>query len=134
MANAMYAAGKERVLTASINFLSDQINVVLVSSGYTPNLSTHQFYAEVEPFVLGSPITLTGKTVAGGAFDANDVVFAALPAGNTGRAIVMYRNTGVATTSPLIAYFDTITGFPVLTNGGDVVIQWDNGPNKIFSL
>ena len=37
-------------------------------------------------------------------------------------------------TSPLLMYIDTITGFPLATNGGNVVIQWDNGAYKIVSL
>jgi hypothetical protein len=48
--------------------------------------------------------------------------------------VVIYKDTGVPGTSPLIAYIDTITGFPLVTNGGDITIQWDNGAYKIFSL
>jgi hypothetical protein len=40
----------------------------------------------------------------------------------------------VAATSPVLIYIDTITGFPLATNGGDITIQWDNGAYKIFSL
>ena len=29
---------------------------------------------------------------------------------------------------------DIITGFPLITTGGDVIVQWDNGSFKIFSL
>jgi len=47
---------------------------------------------------------------------------------------VIYKDTGVDGTSPLIAYVDTITGFPLATNGGDITVQWDNGTYKIFSL
>ena len=47
---------------------------------------------------------------------------------------IVYKDTGVTSTSPLIAYIDTITGFPLATNGGDIQIIWDSGANKIFAL
>lgn len=34
----------------------------------------------------------------------------------------------------LIAWIDTGTNIPVVPNGGDVNITWDNGANKIFKL
>jgi hypothetical protein len=47
---------------------------------------------------------------------------------------VIYKDTGTAATSPLIAYIDTATGLPVTPNGGDITVTWDNGSNKIFKL
>ena len=74
------------------------------------------------------------KTVTGGAFDAADITYIAVTAGATCEAVVIYKDTGVPGTSALIAYIDTITGFPLATNGGDITIQWDNGTYKIFAL
>ena len=67
-------------------------------------------------------------------FDAADATFAAVTGGDTLEGVVIYKDTGVAGTSALIAYIDTITGFPLATNGGDITIQWDNGAYKILSL
>ena len=34
----------------------------------------------------------------------------------------------------VIAYIDTGTNIPIVPNGGDVTVAWDNGANKIFTL
>ena len=56
-------------------------------------------------------------------------------------ALVIYREVlgtdGVTpdeAASPLIAYIDTATGLPITPNGGDIIVTWDNGINKIFRL
>lgn len=134
MANAAYAKGKERMLSASINFLTDTIKVALVKNDYPQNLSTDEFYSDISAYVIGTPQTLTGKSVTSGVFDAADPTWALIASGYTFEAVVIYKDTGVAGTSPLLLYIDTIAGFPVASNGGDIVVQWDNGAYKIFSL
>lgn len=134
MSNALYGKGKEKLLSGSINLPSDTIKAALVSSSYTPNFSTHEFYTDISAYVLDTPETLGSKTVTLGVFDAADPTFVAVASGSTAKAIVLYKDTGLASSSPLLAYIDTITGFPLATNGGDIAIQWDNGANKIFSL
>lgn len=134
MANALYGKGKEKLLTAAINLSSDTIKASLVSSAYTANLSTDEFFTTISGSVLNSAQTLGSKTVALGVFDAADITYTAVTAGSTAKAVVIWKDTGSAATSPLLAYIDTITGFPLATNGGDVTIVWDGGAFRIFSL
>lgn len=134
MANALYAKGKEKILSGSINFSSDTIKAALLSSAYTANLSTDEFWSGISANLLNTAQTLGSKGVTDGVFDAADVTFTAVTSGATAKAIVIYKDTGTASTSPLLAYIDTITGFPLATNGGDITITWDNGSYKIFSL
>lgn len=134
MANALYGKGKEKFGAGSINWGSDTIKVALVLSAYTVNLSTHEFYSDISANVLGTPQTLGSKTSTLGVFDAADPTWAAVASGSTVKAAVIYKDTGVAGTSPLIAYVDTITGFPLATNGGDITVAWDNGANKIWAF
>jgi hypothetical protein len=42
--------------------------------------------------------------------------------GDVSEAVILYKDTGVAATSPLIAYIDTATGLPVTPNGGDITV------------
>lgn len=133
MANALYPKGKEKILSAAINFATDTIKAVLVSSGYTYS-TAHEFLSDLGATTLGAAQELTSKTVTGGAFDAADVTFPTLTAGNTVKALVLFKDTGVAGSSPLIDYIDDVTGLPMATNGGDVQIQWSNGQYRIFSL
>ena len=134
MANALYGKGKEKLLTAAVNFSSETIKAALVSTAYSPNLSTDEVYTTISPHVLGTPQTLGTKSILLGVFDAADSLFEAVLAGSTVKAIVLYKDSGLAGTSPLLAYIDTITGFPLATNGGDIQIVWDSGAYKIFSL
>jgi len=134
MANALYGKGKEKLLTAAVNFSSETIKAALVSTAYSPNLSTDEFYTTISPHVLGTPQTLGTKSILLGVFDAADSLFEAVLAGSTVKAVVLYKDSGLAGTSPLLAYIDTITGFPLATNGGDIQIVWDSGAYKIFSL
>ena len=134
MINALYALGKEKILSGAINLPSDTIKVALVKNTYPQNLTTDDFYDDISAYVIGTPQTLAAKSVALGVFDAGDVTYTAVTAGDTLEGVVIYKDTGVAGTSPLLAYIDTITGFPLATNGGDITIQWDNGAYKIFSL
>jgi len=136
MANVLYPKGKEAYLSAAVDMTSDTIKVALIktSAGYTYS-AAHQYYSDVTPGsnTIGTPQTFTTKTVTNGVFDADNVTFTAVTGAAVG-AVIIYKDTGVAGTSPLIAYIDTATGIPVTPNGGDITISWDNGSNKIFAL
>lgn len=135
MANAHYAKGKEKILSAAVNYLTDTIKVALVKNTYPQNLATDEFFGpSLSAYVVGTPQTLISKAVAAGVFDADDVTFLTVATGDTLEGVVIYKDTGVAGTSPLLHYIDTITGFPLATNGGDITVQWDNGAYRIFSL
>ena len=53
---------------------------------------------------------------------------------NTDTIKAVLVDTGTDSTSPLIAFIDTATGLPITPNGGDIIVTWDNGPNKLFKL
>lgn len=135
MANGLYDKGREKFLTASINWSSDTIKVYLIDSGaYTVSLSTHEFLSDVAGGArIAGPVTLGSKTTTGGAADAADATFSAV-SGTSIEAILIIKDTGVEASSPLIAWIDTATGLPITPNGGDIIVQWDNGTNKIFKL
>lgn len=135
MANALYDKGRQKFLEGGINWLSDTIKVLLVDTGlYTVNLATHEFLSDIPVASrVGTAQTLAGKTSTGGVADANDVTFNTVT-GNSVEALVIYKDTGVETTSPLIAYIDTATGLPITPNGGNINVVWDNGASKIFKL
>lgn len=134
MANVFYAKGKEKILSGTINFVSDTIKVMLVKNTYPQNLATDEFVSDISAYRLNTDQTLGAKTVTGGVFDAGDATFTTVTAGDTSEGVVIYKDTGAEATSPLLAYIDTITGFPLATNGGDITVAWDNGAYKIFSL
>lgn len=132
MANKFYPKGAQKVLSAAINFSTDTIKAVLVPSDYVYS-DTHEFQSDLGA-VVGAPVELLNKAVAGGVFDADDISFGALAAGSTVKVIALFKDTGNPATSPLIAYYDVVTGFPFTTNGGAVTVPWNSGPDKIISL
>lgn len=135
MASALYPKFKEALLSQSpsIDLDTDTINVALIDTGaYTYN-AAHDFWDDAVAGVIGTPQALGSKTITSGVFHAADTTFTSVT-GATVEALIIYKSTGVNSTSPLIAYIDTGTGFPVTPNGGNIVVEWDNGANKIFAL
>lgn len=135
MANGLYDKGRSKFLDGTISWSSDNIKIVLVDAAdYTVSLSTHEFLSDIPSGArVATSDNLTTKTSTSGIADADNVTFTAVT-GDPSEAIVIYKDTTNASTSPLIAYIDTATGLPVTPNGGDITITWDNGTNKIFKL
>lgn len=135
MANTLYDFARQRFLEAQINWMTDTIKVILVDTGaYTPQTAVHQYLADIPISArIAGPVTLTSKSTAGGAADAADCTFTSVT-GASIESIVIYSDSGTEATSPLIAYIDTATGLPITPNGGDIIVTWDNGANKIFKV
>lgn len=135
MASALYDKGRQGFLDGSIDWDTDDIRAILIDAGaYTVNLATHD---NLDDIAAGARIAvsgaLAGKTVVDGVADANDVTFTAVT-GASVEAIVLYKHTGVESTSRLIAFIDSGTGLPVTPNGGNITVAWDAGANRVFKL
>ena len=135
MANTLYDYCRQRFLEAQINWMTDTVKVILVStSAYTPQTAVHQYLSDIPVSGrIAGPVTLTAKATTGGAADAADCTFTSV-SGATINAIVIYKDTGTEATSPLIAYIDTATGLPITPNGGDIIVTWDSIEKEIDSL
>jgi hypothetical protein len=135
MANALYDKGRESFLKGEIAIASDNIKCVLCDTAlYTKNLATDQFLTSITGSArIATSGNLASKTTSTGIFGAANVTFSAV----TGAAcalLVIYQDTGSAATSRLIAAIDTATNLPVTPNGGDILISFDTGTNKVFKL
>lgn len=135
MANTLFDKARQRFLEAQLNWTSDTIKCILVDSGlWTPLPASHEWLADISPSArISSPVTLTNKSTTGGAADAQDCTFTSV-SGASIELIIIYKDNGDEATSPLIAVIDTATGLPITPNGGDIIITWDNGVNKIFKV
>jgi hypothetical protein len=131
MASALYDKGREKFLSGDIDWVNDTIRVAFLGSGYTANMATDEFFGPLVTALIGTPIELTSKTATAGVADAADVTSGNIGAGSTITQIVIYKYTGDANTSPLIARED-VASTP--TNGGTITLSWDSGANKIFKL
>lgn len=142
MANALFDPGREGFLDGSIDWDTATIKVALVRS-YTFS-AAHKFVSDLTTaggVLHVTSAALASKTVTGGVADAADVVFTAVTANASNHSVLVFQSSAVtggadvaATAQRLIAWIDTGTNFPIVPNGGDVTIAWDNAANRIFKL
>lgn len=111
---------------------TDTIKVALVTSSYTPNQDTHDFFDDVTNEVSGTGYTAGGATLGSPTvtldttndrvdFDAADTSWTTSTI--TARAAVIYKSTGTASTSPVIAYIDF--GSDQVSSAGTFLITWN---------
>lgn len=136
MANALYDRARQRFLNGQLSWNTQNFKVVLVDTAdYTVNASTHNTLADIPPAArVATSANLGGMDTTAGVADASDVTLSGV-SGDQSEALVIYADLGTADTDkPLVAYIDSATGLAITPNGGDIIIQWDNGTNKIFKL
>ena len=133
MANDLYDKYREKALTGEVDWLDDDIKVALVDAAdYTVDLENDEFLDDIDgSAIVATSGNLASKTATGGVADAADVTFSSV-SGDVSEALVIYKDSGTASTSPLIAYIDTATGLAVTPNGGDITVIWPSG--GIFNL
>lgn len=133
MANALYPSYKQLILGAGLNLTSLTINAALVDTGVVSYSAAHDNYDDISAGVIGTPVTLAGKSVTGGVFDSTtNPSFTGLVAAPTIEAVVIYYDSGSAATSTLIAWIDSATGLPVASGATQVDVTWDAA--GIFTL
>lgn len=142
MSNRLYGKARQKFLGTNnvnnIDWLADEIRAMLVDiTQYTVVIDSDEFLSDIPSIAQVTPVSgcpiLGIKTSTLGIANASGATFGAV-SGATCGALILFKNTGVQGTSPLIAYIDTATGLPVAPNGGPVAILWDTGVNKIFKL
>lgn len=115
-----------------IDWVNDTIKVALLTSSYTPNQDTHQFFSDLTNEVVGTGYSAGGvtlgtktKTYTGATNVTAFFAAAAVWAGSTitARYAAVYKSTGTAGTSALIGYVDF--GADVSSTGAAFTITWD---------
>ena len=140
MANGLYKLYKEACLTGSghasyVAWVADNIKLLFATSGYTVNLSTDQFVSVIGGGnIVARSGNFSGKSATLGTANASNVTVTAV-SGSAIQSVIIYKDAGGADSgNALIAYIDTATGLPVTPNGGDIIVAWDTGTNKIYTL
>lgn len=119
MASLVYTNFKYRQLgdtsVTPINTKTDTIKVALLTSAYTPSATTHDFFDDITNEVSATGYTAGGATLTvttsqdntdnEGVMDATDTTWT-ITSSLTFRYAVIYKSTGTASTSPLIALID----------------------------
>lgn len=133
MSARLYNKGKENLLIGNIDMLNNDIVVMLISAEYLPNTAVHSTRADISSSAIIAQATLTSTQVASGVFDADDVTFATVT-GETITQIVIAQDDRIDSRALLIALIDDADFLPVVPDGENITIQWDNSTNKIFKL
>jgi hypothetical protein len=123
MANAIYPLYKQALLTAdsNIDLEAGNVKAILVDLADYTYSAAHDMLDDVAVAArVATSGNLAGKTVTNGTFDCDNWTWTAVT-GDPCEAVIIYIDTGVASTSRLVAFLDTgITGLPVTPNGGDI--------------
>lgn len=134
MATVIYNSFKQKIMNGSIDLDTDTIKVALVTNSYTPDQDAHDFFDDVTNEVSGTGYTAGGATLANktvtadntdneGVFDADNVTWTTATI-TSARYAIVYKSTGTAATSPLIAAIDL--GQDYSTSGGDFTLTWNS--------
>lgn len=133
MASVLYNSFKRDIMNGAIDLDTDAINVMLVTSTYTPNIDTHTKRSDITNEISGTGYTAGGSALASktvtvdntgdkGVFDAADLSWST--ATFTARGAVLYKARGGASTADeLLAYIDFVTDRSC--SAGTFTLQWD---------
>ena len=141
MANALYNKAKYKWMAPgtlgttsgdSIDLLDDTIKIALIDTGTYTFSQTHEYCSSASAAIVGTSVTLASKTVTDNVFDSADPTFTSV-SGVSVEALIIYKDTGTASTSPLIYFVDVAaSGLPVTPNGGNITVQFN--ASGIFAL
>jgi hypothetical protein len=139
--NALYNYAREICATTGLDWVNSDIRCALIDTGAYTYAASHKFLTDVPSAAFiaptngtraGSAIGTSGtRTATDGACDGPDITFSTI-SGTSAEAVIIFKWVTSASDSWLIAYIDTATGLPITPNGGNIIIQWDSGANKIF--
>jgi hypothetical protein len=126
---AVYPSGLKAMFgTTAFDWVTNAFSAVLLTSGYTYN-AVHDNLDDITAGLRIATTVLTTKTIDAttGSLKAADVVWTAVPAGTSAVSVVVFRATGVESTSTLISFTNEGTGMPMLGWGGSAKWRWPSG-------
>lgn len=151
MANYLFNSARKGFLTGAYNWdtgTSDVYRVLLVKaasvSGINDDKDTISSIGNNATSYFGTDNGTTNPyqgvqilnpvATVDGAADGNDITFQSVTSGEQFAALLIYKENSPIESSELIAYIDSASGLPITGNGGDIIVTWDEGINKIFRL
>ena len=145
--NSLYPKFKQALLdwngaglSAALDLASGstlKVALVSVTTGTTGNnyvmAATDQFFSAVPSgsiVAAGVALSTKASSVSGtsAVMTAGSVTFPSVTQSGSqkGEALVIYNDTGTASTSALVAYLDTETGLPVTPNGANITMNFSS--------
>lgn len=121
MASQLYPQGGAHLLgkATKVDLVADNIKILFYAGSYN---GVHEFVSDLTgASIIARSGNLAGKTTTNGVFDANDLTVTAVT-GSAFTHVILYKDTGTDSTSPLIAIFDVTSFTPT---GADVAVVFN---------
>lgn len=128
---SLYKPFMRTLLNKELDLDSDDIRVMLVSAGYTPDTSAHAYKSDITSEITGTGYTAGGAALPNksfsiedgvGVFKADNVMWPELTTAQDIRYGIIYDNTPEEDTAkPLVAYIDFEEAFAVLHADFEVI-------------
>ncbi len=122
MANVVYPKGKEAMLTAAVDVISETIYIQMMDDNAIYD-ATDDIIGDVTGTLLGSPVEITSKDFTSGQFTGSVGSFTP-PLGGTVIALIIYINSS----GQLLAWLDSkadTAPISIETTGGSILLHWD---------
>lgn len=141
MVATLYDPARDKFARGALNWVTTtEMRVVLIGPGYVFS-AAHEFLSSIAAADRIAISTLGGRVTDGtGVCDGSDVRFSQVGGTQNVVALAIYQlavdglgNQDDAA-SQLIGFHNQAPEFPLTPDGADILITWDNGPNKIFKL
>jgi len=131
MASNIYNNGLLKILDRTVDYVSDNVAVLLVGNSYTFDVS-HEYVSNVSDEAVNDTgsgyarLALASKTITlntsanAVVFDCGDISYTDIATTNTLAGAVIYKDSGTDSTSDLVAFIDFAD---IVTNGSDIDLQ-----------
>lgn len=122
-----YDFGMAEIARGNVDFLADDIRAVLIDEADYTFSQAHQDLADVAgAAIVGTATALGTKTISDAAVVDSATVTLSSVTGDRTEAVLLYKHTGTAATSTLIAYYTNVE-VEVTPNGNNISILTPNG-------
>lgn len=133
--NIPYDNALDLFANGDIDWTNDSINVVIVGPNYSPDIVNHKFLSDVPEVERLTFAPLNNKSTDGrGVLDAEDTIVSGVVSEKQAHFLIIYKESGSASTSPLLFLISDAQGLPLNLSGQNIPINWPDDPNKIFSF
>jgi hypothetical protein len=128
----LYGKARESLWAGTINWVGGSVKAMACTASYTPDQDVHKFKSDVTNETSGTGYTAGGLTVTTKTavydgstntivLDCDDTIWNS--SSISLRYVVLYVDTGTASTSPLIGYVDQ--GSTLTSISGPIGVVWD---------
>lgn len=119
--------------TQQLNWRTANIKCLLVTAGYA-KLPTDVYVSQIpNAAIVARSANLVGCDIIKGVFTGTVPQFSALAGAVPIVAMVLYQDTGLDTTSPLLFYSSDGVGFPFIPAGVNYFVGYDQANGGWFS-